>query len=145
MIKTLRHLRAILFKAWLITIAAVLIMWLFYLMNLVEYFMWGFPGFSAHEANNFIMWMIVIIDILGMVLFLIPAAALSWHIHSYKKTEDYEIEQIYDDMEKESFGEFMFDETVSTVTAAAPALLKTTTTKKPAAKKAAQKKSPRRK
>jgi len=142
MIKTLRHIRAILFKSWLITIAAVIVMWAFYMMNLVEFFMWGFPGFSVHDANNFIMWLIGIIDILGLVFFLIPTIALSWHIHSYKKTEDYQIDKIYDDMEKETFGEFAFGK--PGMTTKAPAAKKPVV-KKPANKKARPKKASRRK
>jgi len=81
----IRRIRNILFKAFLITILFVLLMWLFIITDLMQYFMWALPGFTVETANLFTMWLVGALDIAGIVLFLIPTLALTWEIQTTKR------------------------------------------------------------
>lgn len=138
MYKTLCAIRNILFKAWILTIVVVIIAWLFFIAGLMQHFMWALPGFTIAEANEFLLKIVALLDVAGLVLFLIPAAAIHWHLYCYKKTDDYKVDKLYDDMEKDAVTEFSFDEWAEQnpefFVESTPAK-KTAAKKKPAAKK----------
>ena len=90
----MRNLRNILFKAFLINIFFVLVIWGFAMANLMEYFMWALPGLTLESANEFVIIIAGIIDVFGLIFFLVPCLAISWQISRYKKTWEYEVERI---------------------------------------------------
>jgi len=97
MMKHMRNVRNILFKAFLINIVFVLVLWTYVLTDISKYFMWALPGFTLDSANYFIMVLAGIVDVAGLVLFLVPCIAISWQIQRYKKTWEYELERILDE------------------------------------------------
>ena len=86
-IPTIKNIRNILFTAFLINVVIVIVCWLFVLTDLMRYFMWMMPGFSIETANEYIMFMVGIMHIASIVLFFIPAIALSIEIPCARRRE----------------------------------------------------------
>ena len=107
-IDIIRNAKNILFRAFWITILFVIVFWGFVMADIMQYFMWALPGFTLESANQYVMWMVGIIEIAGIVLFLIPALALCWEIRrEIRAMEDWEnnkekfFEQLNEDMKRE--------------------------------------------
>lgn len=86
-LSTIRNIRNILFKAFLVNIVIVAICWIFIWTDLMKYFMWAMPGFNLQGANFYIMWMIGILHMISIALFLIPTIALSFEIVCEKRRQ----------------------------------------------------------
>ena len=84
-LNTIRNVRNILFKAFILNILFVTVFWIFVMAGWMQYFMWGMPGFTLEEADLFVMWLLGVVDIAGLVLFLVPALALTWEILRAKR------------------------------------------------------------
>ncbi len=79
----MRDVRNFMWRAFLINIGLVLACWIFVKLGLMQYFTWALPGFAQFDVtfiNMFIMQLVSIVDIAGVVLFLVPTLALSWMI-----------------------------------------------------------------
>ncbi|MDR2269183.1 MAG: hypothetical protein LBD94_03290 [Rickettsiales bacterium] len=83
--KNIRTIRNTLFKAWLINMIFIFIFWGYVEFDLMRYAIWGMPGFTVEAASSFMIILAGVIEIAGLVLFLVPALALSWQIQSEKK------------------------------------------------------------
>ena len=130
--KHMRNVRNILFKAFLTNIVFVLVLWTYIMTDIAKYFMWALPGFTLDAANDFIMVLAGIVDIAGLVLFLVPCIAISWQIQRYKKTWEYELERILDEADIDD-DDFMYSD-------AKPVKTKSGKTKKSKTKKSKPKK-----
>ncbi|MDR0484144.1 MAG: hypothetical protein LBH40_02560 [Alphaproteobacteria bacterium] len=75
-VNLLKLIRNTLFKAFFINILIVIVCWVFVMTNLIQYFMWALPGMTLESANLYIMYLLGALDILGVILFLVPALAL---------------------------------------------------------------------
>jgi len=81
----IRNIRNILFKAFLINMVTVIVLWVFVMLDLMRYFMWALPGFTLKSANLYVMSLIGILDVAGYLLFLVPTIALGWEIWRTKR------------------------------------------------------------
>lgn len=86
-ISKLRRKRNILFRAFLINLVAILIVWLISMTPLAHWVMGRLTPFSAAGANMYIMSLLGIWKIIGYVLFLVPALAIWWEMCDYVKRE----------------------------------------------------------
>ncbi len=106
---TIRRARNILFKAFLIAAFVTIICWAFLMFDLTQYFMWALPEFGPAGANVFILILVGLIDIAGLIFFLIPSLALSWEIICEKKRivrEEKEFEEFEERVYRELDAEF---------------------------------------
>jgi hypothetical protein len=146
----LKTIRSILFKTWLINLAFVTIFWAFAYFNLTLYFAWVMPDLAPELVNEYVMWLAGAADLAGLVLFLVPALGLSWHIRA-DRISMIRLKKklgLYDEMDElDDEDELMFTE----ITPIDPITHKPLTKKpiklstgdeKPAAKKTAAKKKP---
>lgn len=86
----LKTKRNILFKAWVINIIFVLIFWIFLINNYMQYFIWAIPDFTLDSANYLLTIVLCFMDILGFIVFLVPAIAITWELHLIRKIKQSE-------------------------------------------------------
>jgi hypothetical protein len=72
------RIRNILFKAFIINLIVIIVIWLLSLSSAFANLMQSFFGFDAHQSHMYMAGMIGIWKILNVVLFLIPAIAIHW-------------------------------------------------------------------
>ncbi|MCL1891841.1 MAG: hypothetical protein FWF97_00900 [Alphaproteobacteria bacterium] len=80
----IRNIRNTLFKVFLINILFVIVFWVFAMLDLMQYFIWALPGWTLEMTNDYIIWLIGLIEVVNLVLFLAPTLALSWEIGRVK-------------------------------------------------------------
>ena len=79
LMETALKIRNILFRAFIINIVAVLIVWLLYHTGLYYWILALFgAGFRDISVGKLLIYSIALWKLLGIVLFLIPAAAIHW-------------------------------------------------------------------
>lgn len=83
----LRTKRNMLFKAFLINYILVFLAWLVSLMPWYQGLAAHFMQTSAANVQMFLMDLFGIWKIAGVVLFLVPAFAVWWEMHSFSKKE----------------------------------------------------------
>lgn len=82
----LYHKRNFYFKAFLVNYIAVFVAWIFTMMPAYHKLLMHFlPGISESGATMYMMELFGIWKILGFVLFLVPAFAAWWELHSVRK------------------------------------------------------------
>ena len=79
--------RNILFKAFLINYIAIFITWLLSMVPGFNGLIVHFTHMAAGDVNMYMLDMLGMWKILGVVLFLMPALAIWWEMHSFKKRE----------------------------------------------------------
>ncbi len=94
-LEKLRNIRNVLFKAFLINVVFVTLCWGFVMFNLTQYFLWALPEFSVAPLNIYILIGVLIMDIAGAVLFLVPTLALTWAIVCEKRQQKWWEENKY--------------------------------------------------
>ena len=82
--ETALRIRNILFKAFVLNYILVLVVWLLSLTELFPYLMSFFFQFDSLETAVFMVNIFGIWKTLGVVFFLIPAAAIHWEYASEK-------------------------------------------------------------
>jgi hypothetical protein len=80
--ETALKIRNVLFKAFFINLAVIILVWLLWLSGLVTSLMQIFLGFDAAQSQTYMAWLIGIWKILNVMLFLIPAIAIHWEYRS---------------------------------------------------------------
>lgn len=76
--ETAHRIRNILFKAFIINLIVIVVVWLLSLSGVFRNLTQTFFGFDAHQSRIYVAGMIGIWKILNVVLFLIPAIAIHW-------------------------------------------------------------------
>lgn len=81
----LYHKRNFLLKAFVINYALIAAVWLISMAPWYDGLMMGFMHCDAQQAEIYTMDMLGLWKIAGVVLFLVPAIAAWWEMHSVKK------------------------------------------------------------
>jgi len=84
-LETIRSLRRILMYAFIINLTFITLAWIFIMGDFIDRFMWAMPGMTTEIANLFMFQMVGMMDVLGLVFFLIPAIALSIEVACEKR------------------------------------------------------------